>query len=251
MKLEVVNLRGDGRPQYRLGDAVLRRDQAYGRAALDMVARAGRFFEGTLLHGYAHRIDRDSPAPQWPVLRGLVRHTSQRLGFDLPGNDELIVHLRLGNAKGYAGAATTFVDSIVAILDDLGPAVSSVSVVTAVHFGATFLDRHRDGDRPARAAAEHRRTVAEIMQLLSVRNLAARLISRADVDLDFCTLANARYLVLGNGHFSLCAAMVSDAVTFVPSWARSGTDLNVDELLHSRGLSASLTIGRAQRSVSC
>ncbi|MEM1182625.1 MAG: hypothetical protein AAGM22_30040, partial [Acidobacteriota bacterium] len=189
---------------------------------------------GTLLYEYAQRIDRTSEAPQWPILAELVRYQSQRLGFDLPGHEELIVHLRLGNAKGYVGTASDLADYVEARLAELGPSVSRVSIVTAVHFGASFLNHHRDDGQPARASAENRSKVAEIMRLFAERGLRARLISRADVDLDFCTLANARHLVLGNGHFYLCAAMVSGADTLVPPWARSGTDLDIDELLGSR-----------------
>ena len=45
--------------------------------------------------------------------------------------------------------------------------------------------------------------------LLAEKGLAARVHSHEDVDRDFCFLANAGLLVLGNGHFSLCAARVS------------------------------------------
>ena len=254
MSVEVVNLRDDGRPQYRLGDAVLRRDQAYGRAALQMVAGAKSFFDGTILYEYACRIDQGSDAPQWSVLSDIVRRKSRQLELDGPAEDELVVHLRLGNAKGYLQPTATLVDHVTAILDGLRPVVSTVSVVTAIHHGATFLDRHGDEEPFQKANADSRNKVHEIMDLFAARDTAARLISRADIDTDFCYLANARFLVLGNGHFSLCSAMAGNAVTFIPPWARRGTDLDIEELLRSRDPASCLlnaSQGRVQRSVSC
>ena len=253
MRVEAVNLRSDGRPQYRLGDAVIRRDKGYGRAALQMVARAESFFEGTILYEYARRIDRDSDAPQWGVLADVVRRKARQLEIDGPRKDELVAHLRLGNDKGYVRTAAAFVDYVTGILDGLWPVVSTVSVVTAIHFGATYLDLH-GGEKLEKTSADHRNKVREIMDLFAARETEARLISHADVDTDFCYLANSEVLVLGNGHFSLCGAMISDAVIFVPPWARSGTDLDIDELLRSRDPASCISNRRArgaQRSVSC
>ncbi|MEM7584917.1 MAG: hypothetical protein AAF560_16105 [Acidobacteriota bacterium] len=233
-RVEVVNLKSDGRPQYRLGDAILKRDERYGRQALSMVANAKDCFEGTILYEYARRIDRDSSDPQWPVLFDVVRRKIPRLAIARPAEDELVAHLRLGNVKGYHYPATDLVDYVAAVLDHLPAEVARVSLVTAVHFGQGYLDQHDGGTQLQDDIAGYREKVAEILSLFGERGIEAKLVSHPDADTDFCYLAQAQTLILGNGHFSLCAAMISGAWTFVPPWATRGTYVDVGQLLGSR-----------------
>ena len=43
---------------------------------------------------------------------------------------------------------------------------------------------------------------------------------------------NAKLLVMGSGHFSLCAAMISDAICFITPWAKTGSELKFEELIN-------------------
>ena len=73
--------------------------------------------------------------------------------------------------------------------------------------------------------------VDEILCLLEAQGQAARLYSHEDIDRDFCFLARSKLLVLGNGHFSLSAAKISNARCLVPPWAKTGSELTFDEMI--------------------
>jgi hypothetical protein len=233
MQVEAVNLARDGRPQYRLGDAVLKRNTRYGKAAFRAAANNEDCFAGTILHEYACRIDASSDDPQWPILRDIVAKKSANLGIELPAPDELVVHLRLGDSKGYRRPAANLVDYLADIIARSHPEISTATIVTAIHFGQTYI--HKVGRKriDCETSADRDRAL-DIVRLSAERGIRARLYSHADVDRDFCFLASARHLVLGNGHFSLCGAMISDATVFVPPWSRRGTYVDIDSLLESR-----------------
>lgn len=231
-KIEIVNLIGDGRPQYRLGDAVLKRDASYGLMAFNLVATAKHYFDGTILYEYASKIDRSSNDPQWDVLKKAVARKTRELELEPPKEDELVVHLRLGNQKGFNQSPETFVDYIVGLINGIGAPISQVTIVTAIHYGKSYLVKHENEERVSKDSINNRETVRKIIDLLKEMKIAAVLYSHEDIDKDFCFLSSSKYLVLGKGHFSLCAAMVSDSVIFVPPWARRGAEVDIDELLN-------------------
>lgn len=231
-KVEVVNLLEAGCPQYRLGDAVLKRDTSYGRTALNLVATAKHCFNGSILYEYSSKIDRASNDPQWGVLEKIVARKTLELELELPNENELVVHLRLGNQKGFGQTAETFVDYIAELIHGIEVPISLVTIVTAIHYGKSYLVGNKDKERISADISDNRETVRRIFALLEERHIDARLYSHEDIDKDFCYLSNSKFLVLGNGHYSLCAAMISGAVIFVPLWARQGAEVDIDELLN-------------------
>jgi hypothetical protein len=234
MTIASVNFDDAARVQYRLGDAVLMRSAAYGRRAMEMVA-SNDSFEGSLLHTYAARIDRGSADPQWSILQQLVQERVASADLPQPARNELVVHLRLGNGKGFDQSGEK-PERLVRYVVDTATAerTDQVVVVTAIHFGASHLRKHCDGNQIAIETRQAQQVADQIMGQLSDAGLDVRLHSDEDIDEAFCFLAGAHRLVLGNGHFSLCAAMISNAKVFVPSWARPGSSVDIDSLLRSR-----------------
>ncbi|MFC1852295.1 hypothetical protein ACFL27_19025 [candidate division CSSED10-310 bacterium] len=234
MKIEIVNTLDDDRPQYRLGDAVLLRDNSCGKLALKYVATNQRHFKGTVLYEYASKIDQNNPEPQWKVLKEVVLKKTKEMKLDLPREDELVVHLRMGDTKGFKQSAELCVDYLKDVINRFEIPISQITLVTAIHFGKLLLENQMTKEQVLIAKLNNIKKIRKIFDLFSEKKLKARLYSHKDIDKDFCFLSNAKYLVIGNGHFSVCAAMVSNAECFIPPWAGKGIDVNIDELLNSR-----------------
>ena len=219
VKIETVNTLENDSPQYRLGDAVIYRHARGGERALAYVANSPQHFSGTFVYEYASKINRDDPDPQWAVLRDIVLRRSREREFEQPGADELVIHLRLGDTKGYKLTADVFVDYVVRLLDSLETRIHCVRIVTALHFGKLVLEDAHRADTMAGDISGDIIKVHQVMALFSARSIQASVYSHQNIDQDFSFLVHARYLLLGNGHFSLCAAMISGAQCFVPPWA--------------------------------
>ncbi len=233
MDIKVVNTVEDGNPQYRLGDAVLFRHHRAGKLAMGFVAGDQRSFGDTILYEYSTRIDPEDTGPQWPVLKDIVARKTSALNLSPPREDELVVHLRIGNFKGYKQPAEAFVDYLQDLVDSIAPGVDRLTIVTAIHNGKHYIENKTE-EQLATALVTDFERVKRILDLLLENGISARLYSHDDIDRDFCFLSNARNLVLGNGHFSVCAAMVSNARCFIPPWVDNGEELDLDSLLESR-----------------
>ncbi len=221
-----------------MGDAVLKRDELYGRQALAFVTSEPLLFEDTILFEYSSRIDLSDPDPQWEVLREVVSAKTKRLSLALPSENELVVHLRMGDVKGFKLPEESFVDYINKVIASANTRFTRVTIVSAIHFGRTLL-MNRTSRQQIRSAVENdRKKIRNIVDLIAETGLKARLYSHEDIDKDFCFLSSSEHLVLGNGHYSLCAAMISSADIFVPYWARNGVDVDIDFLLNAKVQSA-------------
>lgn len=234
MIIETVNTLEENQPQYRLGDAVLCRDRSCGEQAFAFVAANRESFEGTVFYEYARRIDRSNPDPQWGVLKKVVAEKSRQIDLEFPGEDELVIHLRMGDWKGFKLPAERLVNYVMRLMNRLDFSISKITIVTAIHFGELLLVNQMSGEQVSLAIARDTATVKDIIRLFLENGQAVRIQSSREIERDFCFLANSRLLVLGNGHFSLSAAMVSSAECFIPPWARRGSKFNIDEMLASR-----------------
>jgi len=232
--LQTVNLSQDGRPQYRLGDAVLKRNEAYGQTAFDEVVDHPEVFAGSLLCDYADVIDRASSDPQWSILKVVLDDKVRRDALKLPQEDELVVHLRLGNSKGFEGLASSLVEYTVAVIKDIQEPINRITLVCAIHFGISHIRKHAGNDQVSNEIDQNVELVSRVLTTLHEQGIAAQLRSSLDIDADFAYLANASHLVLGNGHFALCAAMVSQAQCYVPPWALSGMEADTLDLIGRR-----------------
>lgn len=219
MNVEFVNTLEGKVPQYRLGDAVFFRHADSGKRAFNAVLTNPELFTGTILHTYATRIDRESTDPQWHILKDVVAEKTREIGLVPPREDELVVHLRMGDEKGFKLSPEVFVNYMDNIVTQERYTLDRITIVTALHYGKVRLTKM--GEEEVRSVTRREiHKVRAMVDLLSERGISTRIYSHQQIDLDFCYLANSRYLVLGNGHFSLCAAQISDALCAVPPWVR-------------------------------
>lgn len=233
LNLEWVNFANNGEPQYRIGDAVLMRHHRFGRYALQMVMDNPDRFETSVLFQYGTKIDPDNADPQLSVLRQVVDTHLLKNRLD-PPEDELVVHLRLGNVKGFNRAPEVFTNYIKKLIRTSEYQTEQVTIVSALHFGKTFFKGNLSSDKAKEISRGYEDQVGQIMVLLNEAGIDARVYSHADIDRDFCFLSTARNLVLGNGHFSIAAAAISNARCFLPPWFRTGSELDIHDLLGAR-----------------
>lgn len=202
---------------------MLLRDTRGGRQVLSLIASRPQYFSGTVLYEYASRINASDPDPQWAILAKAARSYVHRRKLVPPQCDELVVHLRMGDIKGYKGDPETVADYIADIVHRRKN-LARITLVTALHFGALILKNQYSPEDLEIAVDEETTKVKNIISRLDrVGGVPIGLRSNAEIDRDFCYLANASYLVLGNGLFSLCAARISSAQLFVPPWIRTGS----------------------------
>lgn len=164
-------------------------------------------------------------------MKEIVTSYAAEKNYDLPGSNELVIHLRLGNVKNYKGTPELLVDYTMDLIGGINVDVRAITVVTAVHFGETFYKGKSSRQEVSESVRHYADKTGRILELLANQGFAAGLYSHREIDRDFSYLAHSKYLVLGNGLFSLCAAMISEARCFVPPWAKTGTELEFGEMI--------------------
>jgi hypothetical protein len=148
----------------------------------------------------------------------LADHKVSKDKLRTPLGDELVVHLRMGDDKGGARLET---DKVVGYIrktaQSLG--VKRIAIVTALHFGRNWINEHTRSE----LELEKKLNLNKINEIISGLNgsLSVRVMSRDDIDADFCFLTKAPYLIIGNGHFSVCAAMCGRGSLFIPPWVNN------------------------------
>lgn len=228
MSIKLVNCAYEGQPQYRIGDAVLMRQHSYGKRALHVVLDNPELFNQSVLFKYGTNIDSNDPSPQFKVLESAIKEFCLENSTEVPGEKELTIHLRLGDLKGFKHDADRLARSIKAVVTDHEPEVELVTIVTAIHYGRTRYSEDSSRSEISESTSEAIKTFQSVMEAVENLGMPVSVSSRDEIDLDFCYLANARLLLLGNGHFSLCAALASTATCFVPEWIRTGSELRYD-----------------------
>jgi len=187
-----------------------------------------------VLFEYASRIDRSNTGPQWEVLKEVAAEKTRELGLVPPKENELVIHLRMGDRKGFKQSPEALVNYIMELINRINSPMTQITIVTAIHFGKLVLENQWSRQQVSLATLSDNAKLKNIIDLFSEEGHRARLYSHEQIDRDFCFLSNTRLLVLGSGHFSLCAAMVSQAECFIPPWAGSGSMINTNEMLESR-----------------
>jgi hypothetical protein len=127
----------------------------------------------------------------------------------------------LGDSKGFKEPTPILAAYLLKLLERLENPSAHISIVTAIHFGKHVIEK-TEPEKISGLTSREAGKVDKILRLLNGAGLKARAYSHQQIDKDFCYLANARYLVLANGYFSLCAAMVSQAQCFIPPWVYQG-----------------------------
>ena len=241
-------------PQYRLGDAILFGDTSWGGNARKQVFDNKQCFKDSILFKYLEETKNCSTEPRWPLLKKITKDKTVETGVSIPANDELVLALRTGDNKALKGAATEVVKYIKQLRwhsERLSPSllpVSRITIVTALHFGKLWLLQHSKVELQ-QEIKNNLKKINELKRGLETQtglpvnlhnNGSGQLMQSSggivglremfryhpdnvalQADQDFCYLADSKYLVLGNGHFSLCAAACSDAQCFIPRWVNN------------------------------
>ena len=126
-------------PQYRLGDAVLYRQHSAGQIVLNDILNNPDLFKSSILYKYGKSIDKQDKTPQWNVLRQITQsHTKQR-DLKNPDDNELVIHLRLGDIKGFKESEESLVNRVFDDIQKSKTKINTVSIVTAIHFGKSVI----------------------------------------------------------------------------------------------------------------
>ena len=170
--------------KYRLGDAVLLGNSAIG------VARGvlNEKFKGTI--GYEY-VSKSSALADIKRLNGLIDKHIKLHNYKLPDDDEVVVHLRIGDNGEPHRPRGKLIDSdsefnrLVGLIKDAASGFSDkITVVTAMHSVDGPQDDHYS-----------------VVDLLCER-IPVTIKSSANVDEDFCYLARAKKLIVTKGNFS-------------------------------------------------
>ena len=170
--------------KYRLGDAILLGNSAIGvqRGVLN------ERFKGTI--GYEY-VSRNSSLADIKRLNGLIDKHIKLHGYKLPDDDEVVVHLRIGDNGQPNRPRDKLVKNdseftrLVALIEDAMRGFSDkVTLVTAIH-----------------SVESPKKEDYKIVERLCAR-LPVTIKSSANVDEDFCYLARAKKLIVTKGNFS-------------------------------------------------
>lgn len=190
MKLDSIKeVNNEGRPHYRLGDAILRpiHNNSAAEDALDPKYKdtIAQDYLLTRIKGTGSKID---------ILKAIIEDHIKRKEYPVPDPGELVIHFRIGDFKR--------VDKISIIYWLLRMVKKSkakkVTIVTAMH-----------------AVASHANDPASYGLLPSFideldKNRISYSIKSGEIDEDFCYMVKAKKFIATNGNFSRLAYLCCD-----------------------------------------
>ena len=204
--------------QYRIGDAILYGEHSWSCDARKRILGNPDTFSQSIAYQYLYEIGRNYCRVEVGSLRDVVKRYIHMYEIDLPRSEEIVIHLRLGDAKATLISEAAITDSIMRCIDFWGVLPSQVTLVSAFHIGRSKLlsenkSCHEQNFRQQTRLATNLRRV-----LSSKLGLPCKIRSSENPDSDFSYLASAKYLILGSGGFSLAASLASEAFVCVPRW---------------------------------
>lgn len=204
--------------QYRIGDAILYRDYKWSCDARDRILGSPATFSQSIAYQYLEKIDPNQSRVDVKVLREVVKRYIMLNEIELPGADEVVVHLRLGDAKATLGSVTEIADSLRRCLAFWKSLPKQVTLVSAFHIGRSILlsESKLSHEQSYRQQTHFANGLRQALSLSL--DLPCKIRSSNEPDSDFSYLASAKYLVLGSGGFSLAASLASEGSVCVPHW---------------------------------
>lgn len=190
-KIKRVN--DSGRPHYRLGDAIVHRNDA----AEDILDTK---YKGTIGQDYITKASPDSfdfhnvtdkrgKGVDLELLKSLVQEHTDRYSYDTPSKDDLVIHVRTGDMKLVTEKKQVNWMKRVIMRNRKCPIV----IVTAMHCHCHT--------KPGIGRLQ------EIIDFAKLNNRSVTIRSSETPDADFCYLVNAKRLIVTNGNFSKLAYM--------------------------------------------
>lgn len=188
--VEIVNTGGF---RYRLGDIVLKNNNAISDLKMypnykDTIGYA--YLMNTVEHGFQN----------WSILGKIVDEYILDHNIKLPNDDELVVHLRLGDRglNSHNGYLKNTLSKLKTIINTSN--VKYVTIVTALHFHDEYSDDDVDVNM---------NTLKQITTALKDMNVAVNIRSSDNPDIDFTYMVKAKHLFITIGNFSLLIGILN------------------------------------------
>ena len=205
--------RARGRGLYRLGEAAMKI-----KGAMAEIIDPKNNFHNTIGHKYVTEVVlqylnkttmKNNRSSDIGLLRSLVSEYIQLNNCSLPKDDELVIHLRMGDSNR-VNDSHHFISVITPIIDKVRP--RHITIVTAVHncFEEALLK-------------DNSIILSDITEFLSSTHIPFK-IKSSDVDADFCYLVTAKHLAISNGNFSLIAGLCNENCLY-PDMIENPNDL--------------------------
>ena len=204
--------------QYRIGDAILYGEHRWSCDARQRILGNPDIFSQSIAYQYLKKVGLRHGRVEISSLREVVETYISLNNIDLPMPDEIVVHLRLGDAKATLVSEAAITDSLLRCIDFWEIQPSQVTLVNAFHIGRTILLAENKVFLEQRYR-QQTHFVTDLQRALGISlGLKCEIKSSEKPDSDFSYLASAKYLVLGSGGFSLAASLASEASVCVPRW---------------------------------
>lgn len=219
-------------PQYRLGDAALFPQTNWGEHARNQILSNPCLFKDSLAYEYLLKVKDNNYIFDKKIFATALEKYSKNLGINNIKKDQLCIHLRMGDYKAFRGSLDSIANYVFSLIKERGLIINSVKLITALHFGKNFLARTTN-ELYLKRIRESFNLIGSLgfkLQKLGIRVILPELnedlimsgeglAQRADKDL--CKLYRSSFLILGEGHFSLCAGLVSKGKVFIPPWVEN------------------------------
>lgn len=216
VKLEWVN--SDAEAQYRIGDAVLYGEYQWARDARNRILDNSELFSQSVAYNYLKSISQSHFHIDRDLLRKAVNRYVSANKPELPTDDEIVVHLRLGDAKAALISEVSMTNSLLRSIEFWGIKPQRITLVAAFHVGKSVLLPENRLMHERSYCRQSIFTVNLQRSISSSLRLTCEIRSSVNPDSDFSYLASAKYLILGNGGFSLAASLAGECSVCVPPW---------------------------------
>jgi hypothetical protein len=194
---------------YRLVDVILRHGTQW-KQSREIILSDPKYND-TILYEYLKNVGEEVPyrkgvlcpraklnEPNYELLKKIIWDHIKRKNYQIAGEDELVVHMRLGDVMVYRGG-TRYASSIKRYanfydkldLDNLP--ITGVVVVTALHYG--HATSKMDNSLYAKSRYRSFKLLRDFEKQTNDVGLPIRLVSQKCVDADICFLASSKYCV--------------------------------------------------------
>jgi hypothetical protein len=191
----------DGRKHYRLGD-IIRQDGHYWKESIEFILNQD-LYKDSILRRYLeccpHNNLKEKNKNYLPVLTNIINDKIKE-GFELPRDDELVIHLRLGDTvefkwflqKDYCKIIKEYIDKF---------NIKKVTFCTAFHYGNNL-----EYNKWIYTHEKHQLNILKLTEVftkvIELFNIIIDVKSSIDVDKDIIYMVKAKYLLEDHGGFS-------------------------------------------------
>lgn len=204
---------------YRFGDLIFK--DGGGRWESDReVVKNNDEFKNTILCKYLTQLHGDSE-PDFELLKKIVQEHTLEHRCEIPEENELVIHLRLGDIfqkskyeKLRVKRLKRSVDRLFEkdnILNSNPDALDKITIVTALHYGANETNGKHFFNKLS--YNQNLSFLRNFEGRINERGFELNLVSNEKTDLDLCYMVNSKYFAMGCSSFShIIAKCMNDDV---------------------------------------